>query len=101
LGTQLQLEWAGALNTLGDSAAAGIAEPLIERAQALDAPDLAAKARFIFGVARYRQGDQQGARQTLEAALTEARAQHLVRLEAECLLSLGDILMYQADPQGQ
>lgn len=101
-GIQLQLEWAGLLNTLGDSAAAiTIAEPLVERAHALNAADIATGALFVFGVACYRQGDQQRAQQTWEAALDAAQTLHLPRLEAETLLSLGDLLMYQADPQGQ
>ncbi len=102
LGLQLQLEWASALTTLGDTAAAiTLAEPLVEQARTHGAADIAAGALFVFGVARYRQGDQARAQQTLTAALVAAQTIPLPRLEAETLLSLGDLLMYQADPQGQ
>ncbi len=104
--SQLALEAARTQNVLGD-----YAQAITQASQALDLletdgslPTTTALLAAIYqqlGFAHYRRGDHAMALPTLEKAVTFAETSQQGRIIADCLLSLGEVQMYQGDAAGR
>ncbi len=101
---QLQIEMARMQRILGDHAQAtlcaeaALAQLLPDRTELIP---LRVAALQQLGIAHYRQGDHAAALPLLEEAVHLAQQSTETRLTADCLLSLGEVQMYQGDNAAQ
>ena len=104
--SQLALEAARTQNVLGD-----YAQAISYATQALDLcaagaalPATTALLAMVYqqlGFAHYRRGDHAAALPLLQKAVTVAETSQQGRVIADCLLSLGEVQMYQGDAAGR